>query len=131
MYIRACHGPSFPGTGTAAEVRSQFSRSRNRKGRSQFTRSRNRKERSRYCWSRSSKGAVLLCSEPEPVFGPGTGSGTEFIKECISISALNTIQFMKKSEPTPRRPEPTWHALMYMYLYISHHRTRVFELTWN
>ncbi len=78
----------------------QFSRDRDRRAkvRSQFSRIRSRS------WSR--EGPVPLCSEPKPVFGPGTGSATELKMECISISALNTIQFIKKSEPAPRRPEP-------------------------
>jgi hypothetical protein len=42
-----------------------------------------------------------LGPEPEPIFGPGADSGTEFITEFISISELNTIECMKKSEPEP------------------------------
>jgi hypothetical protein len=65
------------------------------------TRSRSRKEQSRYYWSRSwrREGAVPLYSkpEPEPVFGTGTGSGTEFITKFNSILPLNT-KCMKQSD---------------------------------
>jgi hypothetical protein len=73
--------------------------------RSQFTWDRDRSRKS----GPNTVGAVSpvpIQSEPEPIFGPGTDSGTEFITEFISISALKTKECMKKSEPAPQKLEP-------------------------